>query len=232
MICRRFLRSAALIGLLATLTTVAAPVARPAQSGRSSHVVYLHGNIVQQQGRNAVSPTFGPYLFDDIVTALGRGGRTVHAPIRTGAPSNEDSARHVAGIVRGLLDAGVPAHEITIVGASQGAIIAMLASDELEHPQLRFVLMGACNDWVREEVKPDLHGHILSIYEAGDPYGASCEALVAGKQGVRSFQELRLETGLSHGFLYRPIAAWIEPVRRWSAGADDPATDRAQRRDD
>ncbi|MFN2239829.1 MAG: hypothetical protein ABR524_10600 [Thermoanaerobaculia bacterium] len=204
---------------------VTPPTAPPhvARGGRSVHVIYLHGNIVQQHGKSAVSPQFGPYLFDDIVRELGRSGAHVHAPIRTGEPSNEESAGQVADFVRGLLEAGVPADDIVIVGASQGSIIAMLASASLEHAQLRFVLMGACNAWVRDEVRPDLHGHILSIYEQGDPYGGSCESIVEGRTGVSSFEELRLDTGLSHGFLYRPLSEWIDPALRWSGGTTAPS---------
>jgi hypothetical protein len=31
-----------------------------------------------------------------------------------------------------------------------------------------------------------------------------------------SVRELVLETGLRHGFLYRPLPEWVEPVVEWS----------------
>lgn len=182
------------------------------------HIVYLHGKIVQQQGRNAVSPEYGPYEFDEIVEALGKGGARVHAPIRTGESDTTVAAEEVAALVRGLLGAGVPAEDITIVGASLGSVIAMRASAAMENPSLRFVLLGACNDWVKEELDPDLHGHVLSIYEESDVYGQSCESVVAGKPGISSFDEVRLATGWGHGFLYRPVPEWVGPTLRWSAG--------------
>ena len=211
---------AASVGVNVHVADAVKPSVLPAGSipvGETRHIVYLHGRIVQQQGKAAVSPEFGPYRFDDIVDELGRDGAQVHAPLRTGEPSIEDSAAHVETLVRGLLESGVPASSIVFVGASQGSIIAMLVSGTLANPQLRFVLMGGCNDWVRDELRPDLFGHILSIYEEGDPYGASCESVVAGKPGVTSFEELRLHTGLSHGFLYRPLPEWIDPTLRWTA---------------
>ncbi len=198
---------------------------RPEREGSSLHVLYLHGNIVQRHGKNAVSPEYGPYMFDEIVVALGRSGANVHAPVRTGNPSNEASAQQVVAFVEELLKSGVSPTHITVVGASQGSIIAMLVSETLKNPALKFVLMGACNDWVRNEINPDLYGHILSIYEVGDPYGASCEPLTANKPGVSSFKEHRLSTGLSHGFLYSPLPAWIEPTLLWSARAVAQATD-------
>lgn len=32
----------------------------------------------------------------------------------------------------------------------------------------------------------------------------------------RVARELVLDTGLRHGFLYRPLPAWVEPVARWA----------------
>lgn len=193
------------------------------------HVVYLHGKIVQQQGRNAVSPEYGPYEFDEIVEALGEGGARVHAPIRTGESDTTVAAEEVAALVRGLLGAGVPAEDITIVGASLGSVIAMRASAAMENPSLRFVLLGACNDWVKEELDPDLHGHVLSIYEESDVYGQSCESVVAGKPAISSFDEVRLATGLGHGFLYRPLPEWVGPALRWSAAhGQQPETPESQ----
>lgn len=190
---------------------------RPTQASDAQHVVYLHGKIVQEHGKNAVSPEFGPYLFDEIVTALARDGARVHAPVRTGTANTEESAKQVETLVRELLASGVPASRLTIVGASMGAVIAIRVSASMKNPSLRFVLLGACNDWVRDELKPDLHGHVLSIYEEGDPYGASCASVADGKPGIAAFEEVRLTTGLSHGFLYRPLPVWVDPTLRWFA---------------
>lgn len=168
------------------------------------------------QGPEAASPRFGPYRFDAIVDALGATGTTVHAPLRPRSQDNGDAAALVAANVRALLASGVPASAITVVGASRGAIIAMLVSDRLSQPTLRFVLMGACNDWVFDQLRPTLSGAFLSIYEAGDEFGGSCELLMRTQPGVRAFEEIRLETGLGHGFLYAPLDAWVRPAMRWS----------------
>lgn len=205
------IRGFAVVLLLAVLATPAF-----AQVDQTTHVVYLHGRIVQQQGTNAVSPEYGPYLFDEIVSALGANGAEVHAPVRTGEPPIEQSATRVVELVQALLDSGVAPGRVVVVGASQGSIIAMLASQRLRNPQLRFVLLGACNAWVRDELSPELQGHVLSIYEEGDPYGHSCDPMIATQRGVSSFEEVDLHTGLSHGFLYRPLPQWVEPVLRWS----------------
>lgn len=191
----------------------------------SGHIVYLHGKIVQEEGINAVSSEFGPYQFNEIVAALGKSGAVVHAPVRAKGANFRRSGSDVAALVRELISSGVRASEITVVGASHGAVIAMVASAELSNPELRFVLMGACDSWVNDELKPDLHGRILSIYEQGDAFGGSCDRVISGKSGVVSYREIRLATGLGHGFLFRPLPEWVEPALDWSA-AESAASSR------
>lgn len=219
---KTFAVAVAVAALSAACGTHSAQSALPVASGHVSpigktrHIVYLHGKIVQEQGTRAISPKYGPYLFDAIVEELGRNGARVHAPVRTGKANTEESARDVVLLVRELMASGVPADSITVVGASLGAIIAIRTSVAIENPSLRYVLLGACNAFVRDELKPDLHGHVLSIYEESDPYGGTCRPVAEGKPGVTSFDEVRLTTGLSHGFLYRPLPGWVEPTLRWS----------------
>lgn len=124
-------------------------------------------------------------------------------------------ADRVAAQVRRLLDAGVPAKRITVVGASMGGYIAMLVSDRLAVGEIGYVFMGSCDD---ETLKlgDGLHGEVLSIFEASDELEQSCAPLFARARGVGRHAELRLETGLHHGFLYRALPGWIGPVVRWA----------------
>ena len=46
------------------------------------YVVYLHGRIVEEQGRQAVSPDFGAYQLDDILAALASPGVAVVGEVR------------------------------------------------------------------------------------------------------------------------------------------------------
>jgi hypothetical protein len=179
------------------------------------YVVYLHGHIVEEQGPKAVSPEFGPYELDAIHRALAQPGTAVIGEVRPKGSDTQASARKVAGGIRKLLAAGVPADHITVVGASQGAVIAMLVSTALPEPKLRYVLMGNCNAWVPRNFQVDLHGEILSIYEASDDVGQSCQPLFEQSRRLGRRQEIKLETGLRHGYLYRALPAWVEPAVSW-----------------
>lgn len=53
-------------------------------------------------------------------------------------------AAKVGAQVKELLKAGVPAKNITVVGASQGSWIAMLISTDAANRDLNFVFIAAC----------------------------------------------------------------------------------------
>ena len=201
----------------------AAPAPGPILSGvpdridpSATYLIYLHGRIVEEQGRTAVSPEHGPYQFDDILGALARSGLTVIGEVRPKGTDAVAYAARVADQIRRLLAAGVPPRQVTVVGASVGAVIALLVSTALPTEQIGYVAMGCCNPEILERVPIDLHGDVLSIYEATDAIGQSCAPLFERSKGLGRRGEVRLETGLRHGFLYRPLPQWVDPAAGWA----------------
>jgi hypothetical protein len=65
-------------------------------------------------------------------------------------------------------------------------------------------------------VAPKLHGDVLSIYEESDSLGRSCQKIFAQSPDLGRSGEIRLQTGLKHGFIYRPLAQWMGPVVGWA----------------
>jgi hypothetical protein len=180
------------------------------------YVVYLHGRIVEEQGKHAVSPDFGHYQFEDIMVALARPGVAVIGELRVKGTEPKAAAAHVVDGVRGLIKAGIPAARITVVGASKGALIAMLASTALDDREIGWVVMASCNDSVASDFELALHGKVLSIYETSDDIGGTCGPIFAASPALAAHDEIRLETGMRHGFLYRPLPAWVRPALAWS----------------
>jgi hypothetical protein len=119
--------------------------------------------------------------------------------------------------IQRLLDAGVEPGRVTVIGASKGAVIAMLISTRLSAP-IRYVLLANCNDFIFKMFPLSLHGHVLSIYEASDTLGQSCGPLFERSAALGKRHELRLETGLRHGFIFRPLDAWVRPAVAWARG--------------
>src|ERR1044071_8516278 len=112
---------------------------------KARYLFYLSGYIVEAGNRRPVSPKFGVYEYEEILETFRRGGFIVISEARKKDPEIEPYAARVAEQVRRLLKAGVPPKNITVVGASQGSWIAMLASTYLENRGLGFVLIAACS---------------------------------------------------------------------------------------
>jgi acetyl esterase/lipase len=179
-------------------------------------VIYLHGRFVEDSGPDGVHPEHGPYRFHAIVRALSRKGVEVVADQRAPGSDVGAAAAHVVAVIQERLRRGVPAERIMVIGASKGAVIAALVSSRLDEPGVRYVLMAACNEWLEATHRPRLHGHVLSLFERSDPIGHSCRPIAAESPALSRFAEIELDTGLGHGFLYRPRRAWVEPALDWS----------------
>jgi len=197
------------------------------------HLIYLHGRIVQaQQSKRPRHPQFGYYELEKILDTFRGRGFVVSGEIRPKSASVSGSADRVVEQVRQLLNSGVRASDVTVVGASMGAEIALLASARLQNPEVRFCVLGAClsesaRGLVADEGKGP-SGRLLAIREASDEFTSTCptwkDDLKSGPSLVA--REIVLHTGLSHGFLYKPLPEWVTPVIAW---ADDPSQHEGQR---
>ena len=192
----------------------AAAAKQPVEAPR--YFYYLHGKIVEDLGPRGVSPRHGAYDYPGIIGVLRRAGLTVVSEVRPKDTDPSSYADKVVADIRAKLKAGVPPSHITVAGASKGSVIASLVSTRLEQPPVRYVLLANCNDWLVREIKPRLTGEILSIYEASDEIGGSCNRVIKLSPDVKRFWEVRLDTGLGHGIVYRPLEEWIGPAVAWA----------------
>jgi pimeloyl-ACP methyl ester carboxylesterase len=187
------------------------------------HIVYLHGRIVQErQDPRPWHEEFGYYELEQILGAFRARGFAVSGGIRPRDASVGGSADETVGEVRRLIEGGVPAGRITVVGASMGGGIALLAAARLQNADVRVAVLGTClSSSVRaleasEGKRPA--GRVLSIREASDSVTEPCEPWFSGSAGRAplAVRELVLATGLKHGFLYRPLPEWVGPVVEWA----------------
>lgn len=75
--------------------------------------------------------------------------------------------------------------------------------------------MGGCSpDIYKYYLGVNLAGQFLSVIESSDSRG-TCEKIFENRRQVKSFREVKLDTGLKHGFIYKPYAAWLQAVIRW-----------------
>lgn len=121
----------------------------PAMNNNSfaqTYLFYLHGAIVENQGADAVSPSFSAYRYNDIIAAFSKEGFTVKSEVRKPDTDVKSYAQLVAKQINELLKQGVKAGNITVAGASKGAVIAMHVSGFAKRKELNFVFLAACND--------------------------------------------------------------------------------------
>ena len=91
----------------------------------------------------------------------------------------------------------------------------MLVSTYVANRDLNFVFLAACaaDDGFLELV--NLHGNVMFISELSDLPG-SCERFRSDAKGIREYKAIQLNTGLKHGYLYRPLKEWVEPTVDWA----------------
>ena len=188
----------------------------------NQYLFYLHGKIIEDQGIPAVSPDYGEYEYEAILEKLSGFGFVVISEQR---PKNADGVKYAkrsAEQITDLLDAGVPAKNITVVGVSKGSYIATYVSHFLENEEVNYVILGSCYPDEIELLKQNqiiLHGNVLSIYDSVDIYAGSCEELFSlseGHGGLSRHDEIVLNIGTGHGILYKPLDEWILPTVEWA----------------
>jgi pimeloyl-ACP methyl ester carboxylesterase len=207
----------------ALFAVVAGAAGRVAAEPAARHLIYLHGRIVQdEQHARPRHPEWGYYELEKILAALREKGFQVTGEIRPREATLDQSADRVAGQVRALRAAGVPLERITILGGSMGAAIAFRASERLAEPGLRVAVLGACFSLTVEAIAKEYArppaGRFLTIRDRSDETSEPCPAW---RDDPARYPQLRarevvIDTGQSHGFLYRPLEAWLEPFLEWA----------------
>ncbi len=187
----------------------------------AQYMFYLHGKIIEDQGIPAISPEYGEYRYEDILRELQNHGFVVISEQRAVDTDSMEYAARVASQIQQLVASGVPSGSITVVGASKGAAIAILVSNEVSNTEVNYILLGGCHaDTVDELIGQgvSLFGNVLSIYDSSDHYAGSCTELFSASEGkgLALHSELVVHVGSGHGLLYGPLPDWIIPTVNWA----------------
>ncbi len=187
------------------------------------YLFYLHGMIIELQGIRPTSPRFGVYEYEKILQTFADSGFVVISEARKKGTQVRPYAQKVAAQIDSLLKAGVPARNITVLGASKGAGIAVMVSHLLRNEDIAFVLLAICNErmaafWKKNGVQ--LWGRVLYFHDTSDGIAGSCSGYLKDLRspGLKQFREIELSLGLGHGFLYRPLPDWVRPSVAWARG--------------
>lgn len=180
-----------------------------------TYVFYSHGFIVEGNDPKPVHPRWGEYDFPAVTQALAKSGFEVIAYHRPKGLEFKAYAKKLAQQVNTLLEYGVPAHKITLLGFSRGGRITAHASHWLANENINTVIMAGCGGWVNNnEPWVQINGSFLSVVEASDNVG-TCQLLKNRSKNVPIYDEININTGKEHGAFYTPVPAWLNPVTEW-----------------
>jgi hypothetical protein len=184
------------------------------------YVIYSHGFIVEGDDPRPISPKYGQYDFPGIKAALFEGGGfNLIAYQRPKGAEEAVSVTLIKTWVQRLLDAGVSASRITLVGFSRGAQLTAFAAGDLRAAHINTAIMATCEEGdIRHDPPVVLGGNVLSIYESSDTEG-TCRAL-ASRGHLDSFKEIVLFTGRGHGAFFQPDPRWVAPLKAWIAATN------------
>ncbi|PRD56132.1 hypothetical protein [Sphingobacterium gobiense] len=135
--------------------------------------------------------------------------------MRTTNVDPEIYADKISRQIDSLIGLGLQPRDITVVGASKGAIIASHTSSMNRH-SVNYVFLAGNNDYQEQNNNWRFHGQILSIFDSSDDIAGKSYQYWKDKDNyTTTFEEIKLNTGLSHGFLYKPLKEWVEPTKKW-----------------
>jgi len=178
-----------------------------------THIFYLHGRIVQEQGINAISEKFGKYEYSEIIDSLKIIGEEIHAEIRKPNTNFDEFCMYTSDQIDSLIRIGVNPKDILVIGASMGGVMAMKISSINTNP-VNYVFLGSNNNSIEKDFDFNLHGQILGIYEKSDSIcNKDYQYWIDKCEKVVEFKQLQIDTELGHGFLYRPLREWIDPIK-------------------
>ena len=179
------------------------------------YVFYSHGFIVEGTNPTPKNERWGIYQFPAIKKSLADSQYTLIAYHRQKGTDPFIHSKALANDVKSLLDNGVAANHITILGFSRGAFITALTSHYLEETPVNTILLAGCGRIVSNKyLDIKMNGAFFSVYETSDG-AVSCKKLKERSPNLTSFDEISLSTGKEHGAFYSPLPEWVIPVKEW-----------------
>ncbi|WP_299156915.1 alpha/beta hydrolase [uncultured Christiangramia sp.] len=183
-------------------------------------IFFLHNRFLETHELNELHPEFGRTEYKEIIWEFEKNGFEVISEKRNGNVNAREYAVGIVNQIDSLTKNGIDPNKITIVGTSKGGYIAQYVSTLANNPDLNFVFIASYRNNDIENI-PEINycGNILTIYEKSDPFGVSAiERKENSSCEIKNFKEIEINTGLRHGFLFKPLKEWIQPTIKWANG--------------
>lgn len=187
------------------------------------YLFFLHNRFLETHELNDIHPDYGRTQYKEILAKFQNAGFNVISEKRKGNVNARAYAHIIVKKIDSLMQSGIQAQNITVVGTSKGGYIAQYVSTLANNPNLNFVFVASFRESDIENI-PEINycGNILNIYEKSDPFGVSAiKRKNSSNCHIQNFKEIQLNTGLRHGFLFQPLQEWIQPTIEWANGNYD-----------
>lgn len=185
-----------------------------------AYLFFLHNRFLETHALEEAHPNYGKVEYAEIIAAFEAENFKVISEQRKGNVNAREYAEQVVRQIDSLVQEGVSANKITVVGTSKGGYIAQYVSTLANNPALNFVFIACYTDADLQTISEiNYCGNILTIYEKSDPAGVSAlKRKDASSCSIAQFKEIELDTGLQHGFVFKALDEWIQPSIAWAKG--------------
>lgn len=186
-------------------------------------IFFIHNRFIENHDLSEPHPEYGIAEYNEILSKFERNGFKVISEKRNGDMHHLKYAEKVRIQIDSLIENGVQAENITVVGTSKGGYIAQYVSTYANNPKLNFVFVASFREEDMENL-PEINycGNILTIYEKSDAFGvSSVKRKEASSCEIKHFKEVVLDTGLKHGFQFKAMNNWLNPIIKWANGNYD-----------
>ncbi|MFZ4929214.1 alpha/beta hydrolase [Chryseobacterium sp. Mn2064] len=188
------------------------------KSQDKQYVFFLHNKFLEDHSFTDKHPKYGVAEYESILRQLKSENSVVISEKRKANTEPSVYALKITKQIDSLIEKGIAANHITVVGTSQGGYIAQYVSFYEKNSQLKFVIIGATfkEDSLEKDKNFRLYGKILSITEKTDEgHVQMSQEQRFTRSEIKDFKEIELNTGLNHGFLFRTLNDWIAPTKDW-----------------
>lgn len=193
------------------------------QQKEERYIFFLHHRFLETHELGEPHPEFGLAEYKNILKEFEKSALKVISEKRNENVNAREYAQGIVNQIDSLTSTGIQPNKITVVGTSKGGYIAQYVSTLANNPELNFVFI-ACfqNNDIQNIPEINYCGNILTIFEKSDAYGVSAiERKHSSTCNIKNFKEIELNTGMGHGFLFKPLEEWITPTINWAKGNYD-----------
>lgn len=180
-----------------------------AYAADKEYVVFLHGSNVYRTGTLGQQAQEQNRVIAEQIAAL---GSVVILDQRTYGVKVYDHSRLVSKRISLMLEAGVPAKNITVVGYSSGANGAYYVAATLLNPDMGYVYLTGCH----KRITGFPRGEILALYDErdGQEFGSCAKQTERVKSGL-VLTEKSYNSGQGHRYFSIWDEAWGQDMLSW-----------------